>query len=145
MRIAKRGRGRMSASHHVSADSHLCFPFGRDCGGGAERGCGSVDGWRRLGVEIEALMLSRDRGGVAFKYEGTAGGEGLRAEGSKRGRVSLDMRLRCGGGGWDVEPEGLDTCGGGATAVEEGIERKGYAYGCRRGAGLGSGSIWGCG
>ena len=54
-RKAKRGLGRMMASHHVSADHQRCFPLGM---------------FLRLGVEM--LALSTELRGDGFKYAGTS-------------------------------------------------------------------------
>ena len=91
--MAKRGRGRMSASHQVSGESHRCFPLGTEVGGGAAdpapaRSWECEGGWRRFGVEMEPRMPKRVLGvgwrkaGGGCVWEGW--GVALRFDGERR-------------------------------------------------------------
>ena len=89
-RSANLGRGRIKASHHVSADSHRCLPFG------------STDpvpvAARRFGVDMDALRLSLDGRLAGRRY---AGALGLRARGSRSWTVNFGvLGARSEGEGW---------------------------------------------
>ena len=68
---ANLGRGRIKASHHVSAESHRCLPFGRTDAVPVAA--------RRFGVDMDALRLSLEGRLAGRRYAGAVGLWGSRS------------------------------------------------------------------